>query len=425
MKRTYVIVGAGGRGLYSYAQSMVRDFSDFSEIIGVFDPNSLRAEVLRREAGLTCLTYTDFGEMISECRPDRAIITSVDRTHHEYIIGCLDAGIQPITEKPMTIDAGKCRSVLEAEKRAGIDVIVTFNVRFMPFMAAIKQAILDDCVGEILSVDYEDFLDTTHGADYFRRWHRRKENSGGLLVHKATHHFDVVNWWLGQEPTDVMAFGSRRFYGPTRESRYERCLGCPFASSCEFYFDIETPGAVKMLYRDCESADGYFRDRCVFSEEIDIEDTMSVSVRYSGGALLNYSLVAHAPYEGWRITLNGSKGRLEAAEYYSGDRAGDPSLRFETYDRQGRRTQHEVPKDYSGHGGGDYRLMRMLFEDSIPDPLGQQAGSFAGALSALVGIAANKSIAEGRNITIRDLVPLDQYRPMRNVEFGMRNGEGR
>ena len=51
------------------------------------------------------------------------------------------------------------------------------------------------------------------GADYFRRWHRNKNNSGGLMVHKATHHFDLVNWWLASKPVTVMAMGDLDFYG--------------------------------------------------------------------------------------------------------------------------------------------------------------------------------------------------------------------
>jgi predicted dehydrogenase len=43
----------------------------------------------------------------------------------------------------------------------------------------------------------------------FRRWHRKLDNSGGLLVHKSTHHFDIVNWWLDDEPEEVFAFGGR------------------------------------------------------------------------------------------------------------------------------------------------------------------------------------------------------------------------
>ena len=60
---------------------------------------------------------------------------------------------------------------------------------------------------------FEWLLDTAHGADYFRRWHRLKDVSGGLLVHKSTHHFDLVNWWLADVPTRVYASGGLKFYG--------------------------------------------------------------------------------------------------------------------------------------------------------------------------------------------------------------------
>ena len=62
-------------------------------------------------------------------------------------------------------------------------------------------------------------LDTKHGADYFRRWHRDKAHSGGLLVHKASHHFDLVNWWIQSAPTRVFASGGLRFYGDVSSGR--------------------------------------------------------------------------------------------------------------------------------------------------------------------------------------------------------------
>ena len=73
----------------------------------------------------------------------------------------------------------------------------------------------------------------------------------------------------------------------------------------EMFWGIDT----KKLYRDCESVDGYYRDRCVFSDDIDIEDTMSVNVKYFEGALLSYSLIAHSPYEGFKASINGVNGR--------------------------------------------------------------------------------------------------------------------
>src|SRR5687767_15253676 len=70
----------------------------------------------------------------------------------------------------------------------------------------------------LVTVEY--LLNTSHGADYFRRWHAQKENSGGLLVHKATHHFDLINWWLDAVPETVFAQGALAYYG--RENAMRR-----------------------------------------------------------------------------------------------------------------------------------------------------------------------------------------------------------
>src|SRR5690606_40572226 len=154
-------------------------------------------------------------------------------------------------------------------------------------------------------------------ADYFRRCHSQKQMSGGLMLHKATHHFDLVNWWLGSEPDLVLAHGKREFYTPKTarrlglKSHHDRCRTCPEAKACTFQLDLAADPALKALYLDNERHDGYFRDRCVFRPEIDIEDTMNVIVRYRSGATLSYSLNACNAWEGYQIALNGTKGRLE------------------------------------------------------------------------------------------------------------------
>ena len=262
--------------------------------------------------------FDDFDTMLERTRPDCVIVTTMDRYHHQYVIRALEAGCDAITEKPMTIDDEKCRAILGAEARSGRRVIVTFNYRFQPYVTRIKELLRAGVVGDVLSIDFEWLLDTRHGADYFRRWHRRKENSGGLLVHKATHHFDMVNWWIEDEPESVHAFGLRRFYGPTREERGERCSTCSYAQSCEFYVDYQSDSLMKSLYFDAEHEDGYYRDGCVFSDQIDIEDTMSVTARYVHGPLLTYSLIAYSPYEGWKASITGTGGRMEMQEFQSG-----------------------------------------------------------------------------------------------------------
>lgn len=402
MKR-YVLAGAGHRGLTMFARPLAAELKEHATLAGIFDINRIRAQAASEECGGAAV-YDDFDVMLKETEPDAVIVTTVDCYHNEYIIKTLEAGYDAITEKPMTTDAEKCKRILETEKRTGKKVIVTFNCRFNPYIVRVKELITEGTVGEILNIDFEWILDTRHGADYFRRWHRYMEKSGGLLVHKATHHFDMINWWLDEEPEQVRAFGSRRFYGPTREERGERCLTCRYKNTCEFYLDIAGDALYKKLYLDAEKEDGYYRDRCVFAEDIDIYDTMSVNVRYSKGAMLSYSLIAHSPYEGWKASINGTGGRIEAEAYSSGQKALEPLQEIRVYNRKGEVITCKSEKISGLHAGADERLRRMVFAGDLPDPLNQCAGSWEGAMSVLIGAAANISIAEGRTVSVRKLL---------------------
>ncbi|MFQ9802209.1 MAG: Gfo/Idh/MocA family oxidoreductase [Clostridia bacterium] len=144
---------------------------------------------------------------------------------------------------------------------------------------------LSGAIGKVMSVDFQELLDTSHGASYFRRWHRLLDNSGGLLVHKATHHFDIINWLIEQDPVSVYAIGTREFYGNDRRQPGPTCRSCSRRSSCEFDLKGEENATIRELYFDCEDADGYLRDRCPFDSSITMYDNTSLSVQYSGGAL--------------------------------------------------------------------------------------------------------------------------------------------
>ncbi len=259
-----------------------------------------------------------------------SIVTSMDATHDEYICRAMELGCDVITEKPMTTDAEKCRRILDTQRRTGRAVRVTFNYRYSPPRTQVKELLMSGVIGEVLSVDFHWLLDTRHGADYFRRWHRNRANSGSLLVHKATHHFDLVNWWLDARPSNVFATGHRASTRPQRPTRYgltdrgERCLGCPEADKCAFYLDLRATTSCGELYLDNEQHDGYFRDRCVFSEQIDIEDTMSrAACSYDNGASMSYSPQRLHAVGGLHDRLQRHEGpagaHCEETVYISGD----------------------------------------------------------------------------------------------------------
>ena len=409
MKKKYVFVGASGRALGMYAIPMGRDYADVAELCGVYDINVGRARVFVEKCGVDMPVYENFDKMIEETRPDYVIVTTVDAYHSDYIIRSLELGCNVITEKPMTIDDQRCNAILEAKEKYGKEVIVTFNYRFAPFKTKIRELIADGAIGDVYSVHFEWLLDRVmqlgaHGTSYFRRWNARMAKSGGLLVHKSTHHFDLINWWIGQKPAKVSAFGKLNLYGG-KNKKFEnttRCSECPHASECEFYYKLNDHEIE--YYKNNEEYDGYIKDNCVYADDIDIYDTMAVNVEYDGGAVLTYSLNATTAYEGWRMVINGSKGRLEATEYETGFQAKVPEDVIKIFDLNNNVTEYHVTRGGGGHGGGDERLRNMIFRDNVPDPLGHKAGTIDGAYSIIVGVAANKSIKEGKIINIKDIL---------------------
>ncbi len=423
--KKYVVVGTGGRS-GMYISALTEQFTESCDLVALCDRNVGRARLyqqnIRESTGREVAVYTDdqFDRMIDEQKPDRVVVTTgPDRTHAEYIVRSMRAGCDVVTEKPMTTNAELAREILAARDETGRELQVTFNYRYSPPRAQVRRMIAEGSIGDVLSVDFAWHLDTRHGADYFRRWHRRRENSGSLLVHKSTHHFDLVNWWIDDVPAEVFAQGTLRYYTPEHAEELglgghgERCADCPVSSKCPFFLDLAGNEKLKEMYLEQEEHDGYYRDRCVFSDEIDIWDTMSVTVKYESGALLSYLLHAYSPVEGYRIAFNGTKGRIEhfASEntYVSGDGTTPGELEKgkvgTTLIPEFSKPQVIEPETgEGGHGGGDPMLLRDVFTPGDPDPLRRRANQVDGSYSILIGVAAGLSIDRGAPVRISELL---------------------
>ncbi len=424
-KKRYVLVGSGGRAEFFYG-ALATDFRETSELLAFCDINQTRMDYANhilvdkyKYDAVRTYKSNEFESMIEQEKPDAVIVTSMDRTHHTYIIRALELGCDVVTEKPMTVDEKRCQEILDAVERTGRNVRVTFNYRYAPHHTKAREIIASGTIGKVTSVHFEWLLNTQHGADYFRRWHRNKQNSGGLLVHKSTHHFDLVNFWIGSQPESVFAYGDLLFYGrENAEERgetqfYERATGNPIAENDPFALHLDKNDHLKAMYLDAEHEDGYRRDQSVFGDGINIEDTMGVLVRYKNNAILTYSLNAYLPWEGYRIAFNGTKGRLEmniVEQSYvnsGGEKADEGALKEQTikvFPMFAAPYEVEVEEGVGGHGGGDPVLLNDLFGTPVEDPWNRAANHIDGARSILTGIAANRSIQTGLAVQIDDLV---------------------
>ncbi|WP_062211207.1 Gfo/Idh/MocA family protein [Streptomyces sp. NBRC 109706] len=426
MTRRYALVGLGSRA-HLYVDALLGDWRDTGAIVALCDSNQTRMAYHNRRiqaAGLPPVpTYApeDFATVLDAA--DVVVVTSVDATHARYVVAALDAGRDVVVEKPMATEAAACAAIAEAAERSAGRLIVTFNYRYSPRNSAVRQVLAEGRIGEVTAVHFEWSLDTLHGADYFRRWHRDPKNSGGLLVHKSTHHFDLVNWWLDAAPELVFAQQGLRFYGDTNPPAAElgprppRGHGAPGLGEDPFLLDLAADPTLKALYLDAEHEDGYLRDQDVFSPGVEISDTMSLLVRYDNRAQLTYALHAYAPWEGYRVVFNGTAGRLELdvveRAWTPREAAIDPSAAAHAFDDgyRERLTLHrhwerpeEVPieRGDGGHGGGDRLLLDDVLRGASDDPLGRQAGYPAGVRSVLTGVAANESARTGAPVRLVD-----------------------
>ncbi|MUL43826.1 Gfo/Idh/MocA family oxidoreductase [Streptomonospora sp. PA3] len=412
-----------------YTEALVSTHADTARLVALCDTNRTRMaahNAVVREHGreeVPAYAAGDFAAMLRKERVQEVVVCTVDRTHADYICAALEAGCDVVTEKPMTADIEGCRRIVETQRRTGGRVNVAFNYRFNPVHARLRELVAEGAIGEIGSVHFEWLLDLRHGADYFRRWHRDKDNSGGLLVHKASHHFDLVNWWIDSAPAEVFAWGDLFFYGEDNGRRrglaagYERAHGAPDAEADPFALHMADSEAMRRLYLDAEHEDGYRRDRNVFGAGITIEDDMSVLVRYASGAKLSYHLVAYSPWEGYRVALTGSGGRLELDVTESPHTAigrtedapvrGMPAPKEDTSSRLVLRRHWREPEEIDvavgegSHGGGDVRMLDTLFGASGVQPRPTHTD---GTNALLTGLAANESIRTGRPVDVAALL---------------------
>ncbi|WP_026962733.1 Gfo/Idh/MocA family protein [Alicyclobacillus herbarius] len=422
--QTYAICGVSDRAMNMFIGPIVETFSDSAAVVALLDVDSRRHQVCKlRYPSLGSvpeyLPY-QFDAMITETKPDAVIVASRDDTHAEYIVRALEKGLDVISEKPMATNTEDCRRILAAEAQSRGKVTVTFNYRYNPVHRKIKELILEGRLGRVTSVDLNWYIDTYHGSSYFQRWNRRREHSGGLSIHKSSHHFDLVQWWINQRPVEVFAYGARNYYGPDSEYNPDRsdgryCGTCDVRDECAYYRRWSTRsgrgavlddhlGTVRVVPSD-EAYTDYRRDACMFDSEIDIEDTYVVTARYNQGAMLSYSVNFSLPYEGYRLAINGTRGRIETKEYHEPSRVPFPTpvQTVDFFPLFGSKETIHVVHRAGGHGGGDPVLQEDLFlglDSTRTYPI--LSGSLDGAYAVAAGEAVWRSVQEGRPIAIPD-----------------------
>ncbi len=433
MKKRYAICGLSCRGIYHFLYPILGknhkggpNFDKTSELVGILDVDKRRVEDFCRKTNVEAPFYfpKDFNKMIKETKPDVILVVSQDYSHCDYIVKGLLAGCDVVVEKPMVISQDQIRKVIAAEKKSGKKVKVAFNYRYTPTHQKLRRMIQSGELGKITNVEFTYNLDTFHGASYFYRWNRERKNTGGLCIHKCTHHFDLVNWWIGDFPVEVFAYGALNYYGPKGALRplgkngkplpqKEEKMNCPYfkAHYAGKIDPSETPGTgwdkLNLPY-DVQYPPE--KKRYIYDKEINIEDTYSVLVKYSKGASMSYSCNFSTPWEGYTLGINGTKGRIEIKHHSDPNPTGktDPAAEegeIVFYPLFGGKKVIKIPPVAGGHGGADFRIQQDLFGKPSKESkeLSLVAGSRDGGYSVAIGEAVWRSINSRKPVSIKKI----------------------
>lgn len=385
------IIGTGSRGTLSFGKGF-QNYPNEVQITAMCDKNPLRLKGAKSILGIDVEEFYSHETLLQKADCDTVIVTTPDFTHEQLTIDALQAGKNVLCEKPMAISTAQCDRMMKAERESGKMLMIAFNMRHHAVFAKVQEIVAGGKIGRPIAMQFLDYY--PGGNFYFRRWHRLKENSGGLLIHKGSHDFDLFNWIIGARPTSIAAFSGVGKYKPIPGAGV-RCRDCEIAAECVDYFDLGKMEHYQKLYRDAESVDNYYIDRCVYTSDKDTGDHSAIIIEYDNGCHVSYleSFLGNVRQTGGRyITLFAEHGQLWA---------GDNEMKVKVmFDKGGEPEIHDIKRnEQDGHGGADDAEIRAFIE-SLKRGKHLVADSEAGRLAVMMGEAAEKSADEKRVIPL-------------------------
>ena len=210
-------------------------------------------------------------------------------------------------------------------------------------------------------------------------------------MEKCSHDMDLINWFAGGRPVAINSFGGSMIFRPN-PSLPQECLNCQLKDSCLYYKEPPFSEAAGDAHLQKTLHDEM--DRCIYNIDKDISDNQVVSILYSNGVLVNFTLAfnCHGERAGRNLHIIGTAGRLWGNIDQNQIGVCDTAT--------GETEIMDIPVVNSGHNGGDTRhaleLLKMM-KDRTYRP---NQDAYAGYLSNALCIASDISAAEARQLRL-------------------------
>lgn len=346
--------GIIGTGMMGWEHILNIRLTPDAEVSAIADPNASSRDTGRMLAGDTVLVYEDYRELLRVAPVDAVVIATPNFTHFDILQDVFRTAKHVLVEKPLCTQVEDCHRVIEAAAHHAGIVWVGMEYRYMEAVGALLEGVRDGAVGGLHMIAIRE-----HRFPFLPKvgnWNRFARNTGGTLVEKCCHFFDLMNVIAQQRPARVYASGAQD------------------VNHLDERYDGEIP---------------------------DILDNAFAIVDYRGGirAMLDLCMFAeNSPHE-VEITATGDAGKLQAFEpnheLVLSKRDGSP--------RQHRRFELESGLQNAGaHHGSTYRE-HLAFQAAIRAGKPPAVNAEDGALAVAVGAAAEMSIQQRRPIDLSEL----------------------
>jgi hypothetical protein len=367
---TAVVFGAGGRGTVygNFALKHPREM----EIVAVAEPQPDRlARFATAHDIAPSQQFTSWEDVVSAGKiADVVINCTMDRTHMDSTLAALEMGYDVLLEKPMSpILHENVRLVQVAEER-GRHLQICHVLRYSPFFEALRNVVQSGKLGRIVSVDHRENLVFWHMAhSYVRGNWRNLAEAGPMILAKCCHDLDILHWILPSPVAWLSSFGTLTHFRPENapEGAPLRCTdGCPAAEACKYEatrlygrdingFPWNAVTFTPTVEARLEALKTGPYGRCVYHCDNDVVDHQALNMELTDGTTISMLMQGQGNEEGRTMRYDGTHATL-----YGRFVAGRYSMMIRHH-RTG--VEEDIPiiaKDESGHGGGDFGIMRSF-----------------------------------------------------------------
>jgi phthalate 4,5-cis-dihydrodiol dehydrogenase len=188
------------------------------QLVAAADPRPEALDRFRQDCGGR--TFHSVEQLCADRSIDVVYVATPHELHAQHARLAAAAGKHVLVEKPMALTLEECRSMIDAARRAGVQLIVGHSHSYDAPVARTRELIRGGSCGAvrmITAIDYTDWL--------YRP--RRPEELGAAIQNQASHQVDIVRLLAGGEVTSVRAY----------TGNWDRARPAAAAYSCQLSFD--------------------------------------------------------------------------------------------------------------------------------------------------------------------------------------------